>query len=312
MLWRPPAPPPPPQFPAESFEPTLISPPRKPPTPAPAPAAAMPPVPKTQDGKPDIAAIAFDAGVTVSPAAIGGLQKVHPPGAPAPAGGMPQTIPDRAPAPPPVPAGHAQPSAHTPQGQPAVTADQLLVPLHNRPKTQPMPPPVPAQPQAPAVQPLQPQQPAVPQPAPAARGGVAAPVFTQAAKDGWGEMTPPEAPTDDERQWGMLSSLLSLFCLIGAILGFIVKGQSKFVKFYCLQMLFLFVVTFAVNIVFTIAFFILAWIVPFLIFGMHLMSLLMMLAYLGAVVIQALKANQGMIFKLPLIGSFAYKLAYGK
>ncbi|MBI3831291.1 MAG: FHA domain-containing protein [Planctomycetes bacterium] len=326
-----PLPPTRPEFPPGAFEPTILSQgkpvPVTPPPHAAAGGAGAPaggggvrqPAPPPQPAygtKPDLLTDDFDAGKTVPPMAIGGLNKAtssYPksqmPAGPAPAPGVIPT---------PLPPTQGQTS---PPGQ--VQIDQLLQPLHSRPKTQPMPPPVPPQPapHAPAapppiqpLQPVSPQQQATTAAAPAVRGGVGAPgaLFAQAQAGGWGDMTPPIAPTDDEKQWGMLAAILSLFCLIGAILGLVLRPQSKFVKFYSMQAILFACVGITFAIALSIMVMLISWVVPF--FGILFIpvSLLINLAFLVAVVIQALKANKGILYKLPLIGGYAYNLSYGK
>ncbi|MCW8133202.1 MAG: FHA domain-containing protein [Planctomycetota bacterium] len=318
------APPPPPNVPMESFEPTLISPPRSAPV-APAGQPAAPPVPRTPDGKPDIAAIAFDAGVTVSPAAIGGFNALSSqPNVQKP----PQTPPAPGVIPTPVPPVQAPPKPPDAGAGGDIPVDQLLTPKRQRTKTQAIQPapasnPPPAPPTLPPSQPVPPPMPPpIPQtqqPQPGVQPSVqpagqpAAPMFAKPAEGSWGTTPPPQPVTDDERLWGMLANILGLFCWIGPILGLVLRPKSNFVKFHSLQYLFM-------AIAFTIVWFPVAWIVSFVTLMIHPIlyfiwlgvSLLVSLGMLILVVVMALKANQGMLFKIPFLGQITYNLVYGK
>ena len=126
----------------------------------------------------------------------------------------------------------------------------------------------------------------------------------------WGELKPTEELTADEKLWGMLANLLGLFWILGPALALILKGSSKFVKFNAIQMLCWHVVGIAIGFVCMIVSIVLVSI-PFI--GPLLTGLLFSLlsaASLAVVVLVAIKANSGVIYRLPLIGQFAYKNAY--
>jgi uncharacterized membrane protein len=128
-------------------------------------------------------------------------------------------------------------------------------------------------------------------------------VAAEHLKAPWGSMQPPEAATADERLWGMLANVLAIVVL-GPVVAWLVKGESKFVKFNALQMIFMFVVSIACSIVLTI----LATVLGALVLPL---SGLVSLAFLVALVVVAIKAHGGVIFKLPVIGGIAYKAIYG-
>jgi uncharacterized membrane protein len=126
----------------------------------------------------------------------------------------------------------------------------------------------------------------------------------------WGEMAAPEAPSADEKLWGMLANLLGLFFLVGPIVAFVLKGNSKFVKFYALQMICWNVIAFAFCIVLGTCFQVLAAVPMVGMLVINVLSPLISLVFLAALIILALKANSGVIFRLPLVGQFAFGKAY--
>lgn len=131
-----------------------------------------------------------------------------------------------------------------------------------------------------------------------------------AFKDGWGESAPPAPATEDEKLWGMLANFLGLFFIVGPLVAWFVKGDSRFVKFHALQMIFLNLVGFVVGIVLGICLTMLAM-VPFV--GMLVGTVvgpLFSLAMLVLLVFLGLKAKSGAIFKLPVLGAYACKSVY--
>jgi len=126
----------------------------------------------------------------------------------------------------------------------------------------------------------------------------------------WGAVLPAEAPTADEKLWGMLANVLGLVFLIGPVAVLLLKGNSKFVKFNALQMICWSVVGIAVSVVLGVCFTVLAA-VPFVgLLVIRILSPLISLCFLGLLVFLALKANQGILFRLPFIGPFAYGKSY--
>ena len=126
----------------------------------------------------------------------------------------------------------------------------------------------------------------------------------------WGEMAAPETPMSDEKLWGMLANLLGLFFLIGPIVAYVLKGNSKFVKFYALQMICWNVIAFAFCMVLGTCFHILAAVPLVGMLVINILSPLISLVFLAALIILALKAHSGVIFRLPLVGQFAFRKAY--
>jgi uncharacterized membrane protein len=152
-----------------------------------------------------------------------------------------------------------------------------------------------------------PPPPAPPPPPPAAPPPSGAPGTPPAAPAG-PESQPTEQLVQDEKLWGLLSCVLGL---VGAILGLVLQPKSKFVKFWALQSIFLWV---GLMVVFTglgIVMMVMMTAVPFL--GMLGMCFgpLAFLASLALAIFLGLKAYNGLIFKLPVIGDIAYKSAYG-
>lgn len=132
----------------------------------------------------------------------------------------------------------------------------------------------------------------------------------------WGEFQPPEPATADDKLWGMLANISVLFfSILGPVAALVIKGgTSKFVKFYSIQMLLVGAALIGFSIITTIAFVILSY-VPilalvafFVVMGLYG---LLGVAALALIVILGLKANSGVIYKLPMVGPMAYKMAYG-
>ena len=130
------------------------------------------------------------------------------------------------------------------------------------------------------------------------------------APGSWGESAAPTQPTADEKLWGMLANISGLFFLIGPIVVLLMKGSSKFVKFYALQMICWCFVGFALSIVLGVMFTVLAAVPMVGMLVINVLSPLISLVFLGLLIWLTLKANSGVIFKLPLIGNFAYSKAY--
>ncbi len=140
--------------------------------------------------------------------------------------------------------------------------------------------------------------------------GAPPPAAVPTAPVAWGDSQPPEALSADERLWGMLANLLGIIWLLGPIVALIAKGSSKFVKFNALQMIFLCLVLIPIGIALGIAFTILAFvpIVGWLIISV--VSPVLSLASLCLIVFLGIKANNGVLYRLPIIGDMAYKNAY--
>src|SRR5690242_8905923 len=75
---------------------------------------------------------------------------------------------------------------------------------------------------------------------------------SEAIQQPWGPIDVP-APSADEKMWGMLANVLGLIFILGPLIAFFVKGaQSKFVKFYSVQMLLIQLVAFVFMVALTI------------------------------------------------------------
>ena len=132
----------------------------------------------------------------------------------------------------------------------------------------------------------------------------------EALKEGWGDSAPPSPATEDEKTWGMLANVLGFFFIIGPVIAWFMKGDSKFVKFHALQMILVNVVCFTVGIVLGVCFTVLAavpmvgWAVVSIVSPLFSLAMLVLLVWL------AIKAKGGSLYKLPSIGAFAYKTVY--
>jgi uncharacterized membrane protein len=132
---------------------------------------------------------------------------------------------------------------------------------------------------------------------------------TEAMQAPWGPIDVP-APSPDEKLWGMLANVLGLIFVVGPLIAFFMKGaQSKFVKFYAIQMLLIQLVALVFIIALTVVVQVLAT-VPILLTLMWPLFSLLNLAWLVALVILALKANSGVAFRVPVVGQFAYTKGY--
>src|SRR5579863_3617315 len=111
---------------------------------------------------------------------------------------------------------------------------------------------------------------------------------------------PPVAPAS-----GMadnVAGMLAYVTFIPAIVFLVTPpyNQSRFVRFHSFQSIFFFVAIFAIQVALTIL-----TVVPFLIFITGPLHLLVSLAALVGWIVLLLKANQGLMFKLPVIGDLA-------
>jgi uncharacterized membrane protein len=100
--------------------------------------------------------------------------------------------------------------------------------------------------------------------------------------------------------------MLAYFTIIPAILFLVLEPYNKksFVRFHCFQMIFFCVALIAIWIGLTIVGF-----VPGLIFITFPLHMLVWLASFVVWIILVIKANQGQMFKLPVIGDLAAKQA---
>ena len=103
-----------------------------------------------------------------------------------------------------------------------------------------------------------------------------------------------------------VAGMLAYFTIFPAIIFLILEpyNRSRFVRFHAWQSIFFFAAVFAIRIVLSIFTF-----VPFMIFITGPLFLLVLLGMVIVCIILMLKANQGQMFKLPVIGDLAEKQA---
>ena len=103
-----------------------------------------------------------------------------------------------------------------------------------------------------------------------------------------------------------VAGMLAYITIIPAIIFLVVDpyNKSRFVRFHSFQSIFFFLAVFAIHIVLSIF-----TIVPFLILITAPLHLLVFLGTIVLVVVLALKANGGQMYKLPVIGDLAEKQA---
>ncbi len=103
-----------------------------------------------------------------------------------------------------------------------------------------------------------------------------------------------------------VAGMLAYVTFIPAIIFLVTApyNRSRFVRFHSFQSIFLFVAVFAIQILLSIL-----TVVPLLIFITGPLHLLVALGAFILWIILLLKANQGQMFKLPIIGDLAEKQA---
>src|SRR5580698_10081477 len=103
-----------------------------------------------------------------------------------------------------------------------------------------------------------------------------------------------------------VAGMLAYITFIPAIIFLVTPpyNQSRFIRFHSFQSIFLFVAVVAIQIGLSVL-----TIVPFLIFITAPLHMLVALAALVVWIILLLKANQGQMYKLPIIGDLAEKQA---
>jgi uncharacterized membrane protein len=103
-----------------------------------------------------------------------------------------------------------------------------------------------------------------------------------------------------------VAGMLAYITFIPAIIFLVTPpyNQSRFIRFHSFQSIFLFVAVVAIQIGLSVL-----TIVPFLIFITAPLHMLVALAALVVWIILLLKANQGLMYKLPVIGDLAEKQA---
>ncbi len=126
----------------------------------------------------------------------------------------------------------------------------------------------------------------------------------------WGDTELSESPTQDERMWGMIANASALF-MVGPLLILLIKSsESKFVKFNAMQMIMVQVVCMALSIALQIVVFSMVVIMPTLATMMLPFFSLIGLAMLATLCVLASKAYNGIAFRLPVLGPFAYTKTY--
>jgi uncharacterized membrane protein len=126
----------------------------------------------------------------------------------------------------------------------------------------------------------------------------------------WGPVAPPEAPSADDKLWGMLANLLGILWLIGPALAWLLKRDSKFVRFNALQMLLIHAVGLVIGILLGVCLTVLAF-VPML--GMLVASVispLFGLLALALIIFLAIKAHNGIAYRLPVLGPVSFARSY--
>ena len=103
-----------------------------------------------------------------------------------------------------------------------------------------------------------------------------------------------------------VAGLLAYITIIPAIVFLVVApyNKSRFVRFHSFQSIFLFVAVFAIHIVLSIM-----SVIPFMIFLTLPLHMLVFLGTIILIVVLAIKANSGLMWKLPVIGDMAEKQA---
>ena len=114
--------------------------------------------------------------------------------------------------------------------------------------------------------------------------------------------------TDDEKLWGALAYFLGFFIsLLGPIVAYFIKKDSKFVRFHAVQSILFSVVFgivfFGLTVVFTVLAVVTGGIAALLNILLLPLALVAFLVYLYA----GYKAYQGQMYKIPVIGAFADK-----
>jgi uncharacterized membrane protein len=103
-----------------------------------------------------------------------------------------------------------------------------------------------------------------------------------------------------------VAGMLAYFTIIPAIIFLVVQpyNKSRFVRFHAFQSVFFFVAVFIIHVGLSIL-----TVVPFLIFITAPLHFLVFLGTIIMVIVLAIKANQNLMWKLPVIGDMAEKQA---
>ncbi len=103
-----------------------------------------------------------------------------------------------------------------------------------------------------------------------------------------------------------VAGMLAYITIIPAIIFLAIEpyNKSRFVRFHSFQSIFFFVAVFALHIALSII-----TVVPFMIFLTFPLHMLIFLGTIILIVLLAIKANSGVMYKLPVIGDLAEKQA---
>lgn len=103
-----------------------------------------------------------------------------------------------------------------------------------------------------------------------------------------------------------VAGMLAYVTIIPAIIFLVIEpyNKSRFIRFHSFQSIFFFVAVFAIHIALSII-----TVVPFMIFLTFPLHMLVFLGTIVLVVVLAIKANSGQMYKLPVIGDMAEKQA---
>lgn len=117
---------------------------------------------------------------------------------------------------------------------------------------------------------------------------------------------PDSPPAQDEKTFAILAHVLTTFCcgIGGLVIWLMKKDQSRFVAENAKHALFFWLAVFAFQIGLGIVGVLVAFVLPPVALLFNAVSLLVMLVQVGYTVLGAIRANEGKIFKYPIIGNY--------
>jgi uncharacterized membrane protein len=129
---------------------------------------------------------------------------------------------------------------------------------------------------------------------------------TCAACAGRGSTAPAPAVAVAGGMADNVAGMLAYITIIPAIIFLVVEpyNKSRFVRFHSFQSIFFFVAVFAIHIALSVL-----TVVPFMILLTFPLHMLVFLGTIALIVVLAIKANGGQMYKLPVIGDIAEKQA---
>jgi uncharacterized membrane protein len=103
-----------------------------------------------------------------------------------------------------------------------------------------------------------------------------------------------------------VAGMLAYITIIPAIIFLVMEpyNKNRFVRFHSFQSIFFYLAVFAIHVALSIL-----TVVPFMVFITFPLHALVFLGTIVLVVVLAIKANSGQIYKLPVIGDLAEKQA---